>query len=51
MKLDNVIPFGRQHTGTVIIQLMNELAISNKYKPEQQYQNRSESKQCAYFYV
>ena len=38
MKLDNFVPFGRQQSGTVIIQLMAELDVSNNYIPEQQYQ-------------
>ena len=30
MKLYNVVPFGRPQSGTVIIQLMTELDVSNK---------------------
>ena len=29
MKLDNFVPFGRPQSGTVIIQLMTELDVSN----------------------
>ena len=29
MKLDNFVPFGRPQFGTVIIQLMTELDVSN----------------------
>ena len=44
MKLDNCVPFGRPQSGTVIIQLMTELDVSNNEIPEQQYQIRLESK-------
>ena len=44
MKLDDFVPFGRPQSGTVIIQLMTELDISNNLIPEQQYLNRLESK-------
>ena len=44
MKFDNFIPFGRPQSGTVIIQLMTELGVSNNYIPEQQYHNCLESK-------
>ena len=44
MKLDTFVPFGRPQSGTVIIQLMTELDVSNIHIPEQQYQNRLESK-------
>ena len=30
MKLDTFVPFGRPQSGTVIIQLMTELDVSNK---------------------
>ena len=30
MKLDDFVPFGRPQSGTVIIQLMTELDVSNK---------------------
>ena len=30
MKLDKFVPFGRQQSGAVIIQLMTELDFSNK---------------------
>ena len=30
MKLDNLLPFGKQQSGRVIIQLMTELGVSNK---------------------
>ena len=43
MKLDNYVPFGRPQSGTVIIQLMTELDVSNNLIPEQQYLNRLES--------
>ena len=60
MKLDNFVPFGRPQSGTVIIQLMTKLDVSNNLIPEQQYLNRLESNalmfstknrmsQCAYF--
>ena len=49
MKLYNFVPFGRPHSGTVIIQLMAELDVSNNLMPEQQYQNRLESKAMRYF--
>ena len=29
MKLDTLVPFGRPQSGTVIIQLMTELCVSN----------------------
>ena len=29
MKLDNFVPFGRPQSGSVIIQLMTELDVSN----------------------
>ena len=32
MKQDNFVPFGRPQYGTVIIQLMTELDVSNKTK-------------------
>ena len=44
MKLNNFIPFGRPQSGTIIIQLMIELDVSNNLIPEQQYLNRLESK-------
>ena len=44
MKLDNFVPFGRPQSGTVIIQLMTELDVSNNLIPEQQYLNCLESK-------
>ena len=44
MKLDNFVPFGRPQPGTVIIQLMTELDVSNNLIPEQQCLNRLESK-------
>ena len=50
MKLDNVIPFSRPQSGTVIIyQLMTQLDVSNNLIPEQQYKNRLESKAMRYF--
>ena len=50
MKLDNFAPFGRPQPGTVIIQLMAELDVSNNEIPEQQYQSRLESKAMRYFF-
>ena len=44
MKLDTFVPFGKPQSGTVIIQLMTELDVSSIQIPEQQYQNRLESK-------
>ena len=44
MKLDNFAPFVRPQSGTVIIQLMTELDVSNNLILEQQYLNRLESK-------
>ena len=44
MKLATFVLFGRPQSGTVIIQLMTELGVSNNQIPEQQYQNRLESK-------
>ena len=44
MNLDNFVPFGRPQSGTVIIQLMTELDVSNNLIMEQQYLNRLESK-------
>ena len=32
MKLDNFVPFGMPQSRTVILQLMTELDISNKYR-------------------
>ena len=48
MKLDNFVSFGRQQSGTVIIQLMTELDVSNNKIPGQQYQNHLESKAMRY---
>ena len=50
MKLYNFVPFGRPHSGTVIIQLMAELNVSYNLMPEQQYQNRLESKANVLFF-
>ena len=50
MKLDNFVPFGRPQSGTVIIQLIAELDVSNNQIPEQHYQNRLESKAILYFF-
>ena len=47
MKLNNFVPFGRPQSGTVILQLMTELDVSINLIPEQQYQNRLESKAIA----
>ena len=44
MKLDNFVPLSRAQSGTVIIQLMIELDVSNNLILEQQYQHRLESK-------
>ena len=44
MKLDTFVQFGRPQSGTVIIQVMSELDVSNIKIPEQQYQSRLESK-------
>ena len=44
MALDNFVPFGRPQSGTVIIQLMNKLDVSNNQILEQQCLNRLESK-------
>ena len=43
MKLDKFVPFRKPQSGTVIIQLMTELDVSNSLIPEQQYLNRLES--------
>ena len=50
MKLDTFVPFGRPQFGTVIIQLMTELDVSNILIPEQLNQNRLESKAMCYFF-
>ena len=44
MKLDNFVLFGRPQSCKVIIQLMTELNVSYNKIPEQQYQNRLESR-------
>ena len=49
MKFDNLVPFDRPQSGTVIIQLMIELDVSNKLIPEQQYHNSLESKAVRLF--
>ena len=49
MKLATFVPFGRPQSGTVIIQLMTELDVSNNYILEQQYQNGLESKAMRLF--
>ena len=49
-EIDNIEPFGRPQSGTVIIQLMTELDVSNNQIPKQQYQNRQESKAFALFF-
>ena len=49
MKLNYFVTFGRPISGTMIIQLMIELDVSNKLIPEQQYQNRLESKTMRLF--
>ena len=43
------LPFGRPHSGSVIIQLMTELDVSNNLIPERQYQNRLERKTMGLF--
>ena len=50
MKLENFVPFGRPHSGTVIIQLMTGLDVSNNQIPEQQYQDGLDSKAMRYFF-
>ena len=50
MKFDNFVPFGRPQSGTVIIQSMTELDVSNHLIPEQQYQNHLKSKTMRYFF-
>ena len=62
MKLDNFVPFGRPPSGSVIIQLMIELDVSNNEIPGQQYQKtftkqgntlifttKNHMSQCTYF--
>ena len=49
MKLATFVPFGRPQSGTVTIQLMTKLDVSNNQIPEQQYQNLLESKAMRYF--
>ena len=44
MKLDRFVSFSRPQSGSLIIQLINELDVSNDYIPEQQNQNTLESK-------
>ena len=44
INIDNFVPFGRPQSGTVIIQLMAELDVSNNLIPVQKYQSRLESK-------
>ena len=51
MKLDNFVPFGRPQSGTVIIQLMTELDVSNNLIPEQQYLNRLEKQSSALMFL
>ena len=51
MKLAKFVPFGRPQSGTVIIQLMTELDVSNNKIPEQQYQNLLESKAMRCFFL
>ena len=50
MKLATFVPFGRPPSGTVTIQLMTELDVSINLIPEQQYQNRLESKAMRSFF-
>ena len=49
MKLDNFVTFGWPQSGTMIIQLMAELDVSNDNIPDQQCQNRLESKTMRLF--
>ena len=44
MKLDNFEPFSRPHSGSVIMQLMTKLDVSNEEILEQLYQNSLECK-------
>ena len=44
MKLENFVPYGRQQSGTVIIEFTTKLDVSDKYILEQQYHNRLENK-------
>ena len=44
MKLDNFVPYGRQQSGTVIIEFTTKLDVSDKYILEQQYHSRLENK-------
>ena len=48
--LDIFVPFDRPQSGKGVIQLMTELDVSNNLIPEQQYQNRRESKGMRYFF-
>ena len=50
MKLDNFVSFGRPQSGTVIIQLMTELDVSDNEIMKQQYKNRIVSKAMRYFF-
>ena len=50
MKLAPFVPFGRPQSGTDILQLMTELDVPDNKIPEQQYQNRLESKAMRYFF-
>ena len=44
MKLATFVPFGNPQSGSVIIQLMTKLDVSNNLIPEQQYQSRLENR-------
>ena len=48
MKLDNFVPFGRPQSGTVIIQLVIELDVSNNYR-NSNTTTVEKAKQCAFF--
>ena len=49
MESDNFVPFGRPQSGTVIIQYMTKLDVSNNSIPEQQFQSHLESKAMRLF--
>ena len=50
MKLDSFVPFGRPQSGTVIIQVMIELDVSNILIPGIAIPKRLESKAMRYFF-
>ena len=49
MKVNDFIKFGRPQSGTMIIQLLTELNVSNQKIREQQYHNRLQSKTMRLF--